>query len=54
MNFTKRYKGVVNLPDEELDKLGDYFVKYHIRDIYKISFVHFVEKVRRGEWEVYL
>lgn len=42
------------MPDEELEALGNYFVKFFIRETFKMTFEQFIGKVRSGKWEVYL
>lgn len=38
------------MTDEQLDRLGRYFVYNQVRERYGLTFEQFVEKVRRGTW----
>ncbi|WP_281170088.1 hypothetical protein [Paenibacillus pinihumi] len=42
------------MPDDLLDKLGEYFVYHSIGERYRITFEQFLGKVRAGTWEAYL
>ncbi|MFC3788312.1 hypothetical protein ACFOQM_05860 [Paenibacillus sp. GCM10012307] len=42
------------MPDDLLDKLGEYFVYHSILDRYGVTFEQFLGKVRAGIWEAYL
>lgn len=39
------------MPDEQLEKLGDYFVHREIREKYGITFELFVALNKSGQWE---
>ena len=42
------------IPDDVLDRLGDYFVHFRINDRYGITFETFVRRVEAGTWVAYL
>ncbi|HZG83867.1 hypothetical protein [Paenibacillus sp.] len=42
------------MTDEQLDRLGEYFVYHRVRERYGLTFEQFVEKYRRGTWEAWL
>lgn len=44
----------MQIADERLDKLGEYFVRMKIRERYGITFETFVRRVLDGVWEAYL
>jgi hypothetical protein len=39
--------------DERIDKLGDYFVYFNIRERFEITFERFVQLVDSGQWSLY-
>lgn len=45
---------VLRMDDILLDKLGDYFVHFRIRERYGITFEEFVRRVEAGTWVAYL
>lgn len=42
------------MPDELLDKLGNYFVYHRILERYGITFETFVRRVQNGSWDAWL
>lgn len=44
---------MVEMNDSRLDKLGDYFVQFNIRERYNITFERFVELVASGTWDAW-
>jgi len=41
------------MDDARLEKLGDYFVHFRIRERYGITFEEFVRRVEAGTWLAY-
>jgi hypothetical protein len=39
--------------EERIDKLGDYFVYFNIRERFEITFERFVQIVDSGQWPLY-
>lgn len=42
------------MPDEQLEKLGDYFVHIGIKEKYGITFELFVELTKAGRWKKFI
>jgi len=42
------------MDDDRLEKLGNYFVHFRIRERYGITFEEFVRRVEAGTWVAYL
>ncbi|MGG4032988.1 hypothetical protein ABEV74_04660 [Paenibacillus cisolokensis] len=42
------------MPDERLEKLGEYFVHFQIGERYQITFEEFVRRVVIGTWVAHL
>lgn len=45
------FKGVGTMTDEQIDKLGNYFVYHNFRERYQIRFDEFIELVETGKWD---
>jgi hypothetical protein len=39
--------------DDRIDKLGEYFVYFKIKERFQITFERFVEVVDSGQWSLY-
>jgi hypothetical protein len=51
MLINKIQKGEVC--EDRIDKLGDYFVYFNIRERFEITFERFVQIVDSGQWSLY-